>query len=149
MNTELIKKLEAIYSQVPEVHCRRLCGRMYCGPIIVSILEAERLQEKRGLLRILPFNEPANRAYLPPPPLMQKYFVGIVPDDASTNNCVFLSPFGKCRAYDIRPLVCRLWGAVNHDLMRCPFGCVPDRWLSNEEVKQMHRELIEIQKEYE
>jgi Fe-S-cluster containining protein len=35
---------------------------------------------------------------------------------------------GRCTVYPDRPLICRLFGVVEQ--MRCPFGCVPERFLS-------------------
>lgn len=37
--------------------------------------------------------------------------------------CEALSNTGRCLAYDRRPIVCRLWGAVEG--MPCPYGCRP------------------------
>lgn len=31
---------------------------------------------------------------------------------------------GRCAVYDIRPMICRLWG-LSED-MPCPYGCVPE-----------------------
>jgi hypothetical protein len=39
--------------------------------------------------------------------------------------CAALGADGRCAVYAHRPLVCRLFGAVDHPLMRCPFGCRP------------------------
>jgi hypothetical protein len=30
----------------------------------------------------------------------------------------------RCRVYEIRPMICRLWGLVKG--MPCPYGCRPD-----------------------
>jgi hypothetical protein len=46
--------------------------------------------------------------------------------------CPFLAPDGKCSVYPVRPLICRLWGSVKS--MRCPHGCTPGRWLSDDEA---------------
>lgn len=35
--------------------------------------------------------------------------------------CQHLGPMGQCTIYDVRPLVCRLWGLS--PMMRCPHGC--------------------------
>ena len=39
---------------------------------------------------------------------------------------------GDCRVYPVRPMLCRLWGLVKK--MACPWGCVPERWLTDEEA---------------
>jgi hypothetical protein len=42
--------------------------------------------------------------------------------------CSALDGVGRCSVYEERPLLCRLWGAV--EKMTCQFGCVPaDGWL--------------------
>jgi Fe-S-cluster containining protein len=38
---------------------------------------------------------------------------------------------GRCLGYEARPLVCRLFGVVPK--MKCPWGCEPERWLTDEE----------------
>jgi hypothetical protein len=41
----------------------------------------------------------------------------------------------RCSIYEVRPMTCRLWGLV--DRMRCPYGCQPERLLTDEEGKQL------------
>ncbi|PRX66176.1 putative zinc- or iron-chelating protein [Nonomuraea fuscirosea] len=38
--------------------------------------------------------------------------------------CAALGDDGRCRAYELRPLICRLWGAAEG--MPCEHGCVPE-----------------------
>ncbi len=38
---------------------------------------------------------------------------------------------GRCSIYALRPLVCRLYGVEKR--LRCPHGCVPERWISDAE----------------
>lgn len=47
--------------------------------------------------------------------------------------CPFLSD-GRCSVYAVRPMICRLWGLVK--VMRCPHGCLPDRWVGRDESYQ-------------
>lgn len=49
-------------------------------------------------------------------------------------NCSLLVD-GECSMYALRPLICRLWGVVEG--MRCPFGCVPVRMLSDVEAREL------------
>jgi Fe-S-cluster containining protein len=46
----------------------------------------------------------------------------------------------RCTHYEIRPSICRLWGLVK-DTLECPFGCVPERWLTNEEAKRFSEKV--------
>ena len=46
-------------------------------------------------------------------------------------DCPMLSD-GLCTKHDARPLICRLFGLVH--AMACPFGCIPSRWLTDDEA---------------
>lgn len=41
----------------------------------------------------------------------------------------------RCSIYEVRPMTCRLWGMV--EAMRCPYGCQPERLLTDEEGKRL------------
>ena len=43
-----------------------------------------------------------------------------------------LNERGECSVHAIRPMICRLWGLTKS--MACPFGCVPERWLTEDEA---------------
>lgn len=75
-----------------------------CGPILMSRSEWQRICSR---LRY----EPRGNARL---------------------TCPMLKNGTDCRVYAIRPAICRLWGVVER--MRCPYGCEPERWLSDEEA---------------
>lgn len=107
-------ELRAIYREVPNVHCQGKCWRA-CGPLWMTRLEAKRLVRASGR------------------PLK------IVGPDLL---CPFLTTDGRCSGYDARPLICRIFGAV--EKMRCPEGCVPDRWLSDEEAGELIRRINKI-----
>lgn len=49
---------------------------------------------------------------------------------------------GSCRVYTIRPIMCRLWGLVQ--AMACPFGCVPERWLTDKEASRFIRRALTL-----
>ena len=57
--------------------------------------------------------------------------VGHVPGPKPDLTCPLLKD-GLCSVYDIRPAICRLWGLVKK--MACPWGCEPERWLTDEEA---------------
>lgn len=46
--------------------------------------------------------------------------------------CPALDFAGRCSVHPLRPLICRLYGAV--EALRCPWGCEPERWLEKDEV---------------
>ena len=42
-------------------------------------------------------------------------------------DCVFLDKEAKrCKVYAVRPMICRLFGAVDHPKLTCPHGCRPE-----------------------
>lgn len=84
----------------------------YCGPLIMSKLER---------LRIVKVSGAACKG---------------------TPDCNKLTPDGRCGVYDVRPFICRAWGAVKG--MECPHGCRPDRYLSLREFARMVQEVIRI-----
>lgn len=65
-----------------------------CGPIAMSALERQRI-EARGV-KLMPL----------------------------AMTCPALTQLGRCSVYEVRPLICRLWGLVEQ--MACPWGCRPE-----------------------
>jgi len=88
--------LDRIYRAVPTVACKGLCSES-CGPIAMSADEHRRIADS-GI-------------DIPTP--MQ-----LLESDDPT--CPALAD-GRCTVYGARPLICRLWGAV--ESMPCPHGC--------------------------
>lgn len=95
--TDVHAELDAVYAQVPDVGCKGLCVTA-CGSMGQTAAEQKRIAD-RG--RLLPL-------------------VGHWPD----GHCPALAN-DRCSVYEVRPTVCRLWGAVDAPGMRCPHGCVP------------------------
>lgn len=54
------------------------------------------------------------------------------------STCTMLAA-GRCTVYEDRPLLCRLWGVIPS--MACPWGCVPDRWLTDEEAGSLLKQM--------
>lgn len=54
---------------------------------------------------------------------------------AGETPCPALTREGLCAVYELRPTVCRVWG-VTIDLP-CPYGCVPERWLTRAEALEI------------
>jgi uncharacterized protein len=105
--------IDAILARLPTVECKGLCTEA-CGPVAMSKPEWERIIRRLG-------HAPRGDTSLVCPML----------DRAS----------GRCTVHDIRPTICRIWGVVRS--MPCPFGCVPSRWLSDEEG---HAILAEVER---
>jgi Fe-S-cluster containining protein len=87
---------------IPSTNCKGLCAAS-CGPIHASDTERALLAERgvrvgRGDAALLDL------------------VLGRLHD------CPALIA-DRCTVYDIRPTICRLWGAVEN--MPCPWGCIP------------------------
>jgi len=102
------ERLEAIYDQIPGIDCQGFC-RTTCTQIAMSKREHERIAEAGVEIAI---HEIPVRFVEPDP-------------------CAALTIFGQCRVYGLRPTVCRLWGVTEG--MECPYGCVPERYLTRDE----------------
>lgn len=53
-----------------------------------------------------------------------------------TFTCPFITA-GGCGIYDVRPIVCKLFGAVDVPTMQCPHGAAPATMLSDEQARGM------------
>lgn len=89
--------LQNFYSRLGSFKCKGLCQN-YCGPVPLTSGEAERLGIKGAVM---------------------------TPCKGETLSCDFLSSLGTCTEYENRPLVCRMFGAVDTPLLKCPHGCAP------------------------
>lgn len=108
------RQLEAVYASLPHLDCKGLCSDS-CGPIGVFRREGQRLREATG--RPLAFKE--------------------------NMRCTFLGKDQQCQVYAVRPIICRLYGMVEH-AMRCKHGCEPSRWLSAKEGHAIMQKVHEI-----
>lgn len=111
------RELAAVYDSLPKIECKRLCFDC-CGPIAVAT------QELRAARKIMPV-----AAKKTEPGYHQPAY------DHFTMRCSLLSDQNECKIYEARPLICRLWGLV--EKLRCPFGCVPERWVTDEEAADL------------
>jgi Fe-S-cluster containining protein len=93
---QIDRSLQRIYERLPHLACKGLCTDS-CGPIEMSTRERVRIEQKAG------------RA------------VEYVP---ASGACSMLDAHGRCSVYELRPMICRLWGMT--EAMRCPHGCVPE-----------------------
>lgn len=114
--------IEAIYARVPTIDCRGLCTNS-CTVVPMSVHEGRRLR-KNGT----------------PLPSAEEGLVGLA-RDFEHYRCPALVD-GRCTVYELRPLICRLYGAVED--MRCEHGCVPDGgFLTTAEARQLIDEITE------
>lgn len=100
--SQMDAELQKLYDQIPGIpDCDGRCWTS-CGPIDMS--DRERQRARQAGYRITPWQDA--RAW------------------KETYYCEALTGDKRCAVYEMRPLVCRLWGAVEG--MPCVYGCVPE-----------------------
>ncbi len=120
------QRLQAIYDRIPKIECKKLCQEV-CGVIPVNRLELKRMQAATDIdLYAHAQHSDKDKSLL---------------FDLQKETCPALVD-GMCSVYEVRPLICRLFGAVPE--MRCPHGCIPERWLTHEEAMDIFREIKEV-----
>jgi Fe-S-cluster containining protein len=110
--SQMDAELRKLYDQIPAIpDCDGRCWTS-CGPIDMSDRERQRIRQAG--YRITPWQDA--RAW------------------KETYYCEALTGDKRCAVYEMRPLVCRLWGAVEG--MPCVYGCIPEggRWMSDEDA---------------
>lgn len=109
------QRMEALYATLPKIDCQGKCWHS-CGPITMSALEYDRVRARVGK---------------PIPSVTRPLQL-----------CPLLSADHRCTVYEVRPLICRMWGVAEG--MPCPFGCKPERLLSRAEVHDLLRQAALI-----
>jgi len=114
---------------LPAIKCKGLCSEC-CGPIGMHAAEWEHMgkpdiphQVERNGRIMLPMAYDMEQLHA----MMQ---TGTGPDCPLLKN-------RRCTVYEVRPLICRLWGLTPD--MACPHGCVPERWMSEPEARILLR----------
>nr|MDQ4040425.1 YkgJ family cysteine cluster protein [Actinomycetota bacterium] len=103
------QRLDALYAELPSLECKGKCWKC-CGKVLMAPGERERISREGGV--DIPTVAEMRREH--------------------RELCVALKDH-RCTVYDVRPLVCRLWGI--EETMRCPYGCVPEGgWMTTEEA---------------
>lgn len=94
-------ELQELYNKIPKMACKGLCWTS-CGPIAMSTRERQRIRQLGVEIPRL--------------------------DDARASKsdyyCPALTEDKKCSVYEVRPAICRVWGATEG--LKCPYGCVPE-----------------------
>lgn len=105
--------------KIPTFACQPECHAC-CGPVPFSTKERDRVAAIRPLEQWEPF---VDGSWVPAIALL-------------TMKCPFLSDTG-CGIYEARPVICKLFGAVDHPNMTCPHGCGPARKLSDRQSREL------------
>jgi uncharacterized protein len=132
--------LEAIYAEIPRLDCQQKCQGC-CGPLLVPKIEHRRIEQAGKIVTL------ASLAHVELNSMwkwMGKENLAAMQPDGNMS-CQLLMPItGRCTVYAIRPLICRIWGCIER--MRCPHGCVPERWLTETEVRRMFEKILKLQR---
>lgn len=117
------QQLEALYARLPAITCRGDCA-VACGPIVLTDLEARRLQAA---------------THIKPRTVFLPMAVVDAHGDRRHERCIYLDARDRCRAYAVRPFICRAFGLLR--LLSCPRGCMPDVWLRDTDFAALAREI--------
>jgi hypothetical protein len=131
-DTAKYQALQRLYAQLPGIGCQRKCQKA-CGPIALTRLELHQLLRFNPRLDVSRIKGKTEGGYS----LGLLYLIV----GAENGTCPFLKD-GSCSVYEHRPLICRLWGSTQ--VLVCPFGCQPERVLSEEEAFRFAREAIRL-----
>ena len=96
--------LDALYRSLPRMQCKGNCASA-CGPVPVTPLERQRIAEQGHRWvdgKVIP--------------LADGQTVGTTCSALDQKKL-------RCRVYENRPMICRLWGLV--EALKCPWGCTP------------------------
>lgn len=106
-------------TKIPSFTCKPGCHAC-CGPVPFSTAERDRVAAIRPMEQWEPF---VDGSWIPAAALQ-------------TMSCPFLTKDG-CGIYELRPTICRLFGAVDHPRLTCPHGCGPERKLSERQSREI------------
>lgn len=118
---EMLERLQQLWDELPEVDCRGKC-QTCCGPIDMSPAERELIRRQGVEI------QPLTQARVEDWEADRKFDRHGRPLWCNALNL----RTGRCEVYDVRPTVCRLWGAA--ESMPCPHGCKPVRMLDDAET---------------
>jgi len=120
-----LAELREVWDSIPGLKCQGKCYDTcttldFTSPIEKKVVRSYCVQHK------LPYFE--FKVLSPPSPEITKHQAeGHEPSDGCLK-CPYLTVQNRCSIYDVRPILCRLYGVT--ELQRCPFGCEPERILT-------------------
>ena len=117
---EVKRRLFRIYSRIPKLRCKENCGKC-CGVhhwFYAEWLVITDWLKKHGRTELF-----AKSIFDP---------------------CPYLDERRRCTIYEVRPTICRLYGVV--ETLRCPY-VKPERYLTEEEARQILNEVVELSKQ--
>ncbi len=123
-NAEKLARIDALLAELPTFQCKDGCADC-CGPIEMTRLEYYRCIKESG------------RAQDDVKKQMQSNL------KRQDYRCVLLDKkTNRCTVYAVRPVICRLFGVVNVDSLRCPHGYAPE--LNAQLTDERAREILAL-----
>ena len=121
-------ELREVWSLIPNIKCEGKCYGACTTLDFTSPIEKKAVRSYR-IERRLPYFE--FKVLSPPSPEIAKHQAeGHEPNDGCLT-CPYLTAQKRCSVYDVRPILCRIYGVS--EILRCPFGCQPERVLTVDE----------------
>lgn len=129
------ERLQAIYDRLPSIECKGACHGACCF-IEASQRERERMERASGQkLDTVDAADPAvNPLGLPQ--------IGRDNRPLARFRCTMLGDDGRCTVYDLRPMICRMYGVVEG--LECYRGCKPERTIPAPEAMILLAEAMEV-----
>lgn len=115
MDPKAYKTLEDVWAAIPRIECRKRCAGS-CTVIPLHRVELVKLRTQAPKAEA--------RTYVVAPEVR-------VLTTTADGHCPLLR-FKECTVYEVRPLICRLYGVAEG--MSCVHGCKPERMLLREEA---------------
>ena len=119
-NTARLAEIDQLLESVPKFECKAGCADC-CGLIAVSKLELKRIVARTGIK----------------PEMLKTSFRLKQLKKTGCLDCPLLDSQNKCSVYDIRPAICRVYGASDHVRLQCPHGLKPEKPLTVEETNSL------------
>lgn len=116
----LAEALAEVYARVPSTNCLGLCADSCCS-FAMTVVEQRNIRQQTGVQ---------------------------LPLAHAGSPCSALTMLRQCGVYEVRPLICRIWGTVA--MMRCNYGCRPEGgFLTDAQAFGLLAEVHEIAGEFE
>ena len=131
-NTAKMATLETLLGSIPSIRCLEGCSDC-CGPVDMSALEWRRIIQRTGRTNLKAEMMKATMKAL----------------DGNPVDCPLLdTASNKCSVYDIRPTICRAFGAslakTPHGSMICPHGVTAEHPMSKERTDFLLHKATEL-----
>jgi len=123
-NSTRLATIDFLLKDVPAFTCKDGCADC-CGPVVMTRLEMRRIVERTGKTE------------------KELDFVTVL--ESQDQVCPLLDRVTrKCTVYDIRPAICKVFGASDARHLSCPHGCSPVERLSAFDTEEIIQEVEQL-----